>query len=113
LAHLQSDLSEFIGLLNSHKVEYVIVGGHAVAFHGHPRFTGDIDFFIRPTAENAERLLRVLDDFGFGSLGITAADLTEPGKVVQLGRPPNRVDILTSISGVDFESAWISRSGPS
>jgi hypothetical protein len=109
LAHLQSDLSEFIGLLNSLKVEYLVVGGHAVAFHGHPRFTGDIDFFIRSTAQNAERVLRVLAAFGFGSLGITAADLTEPGQVVQLGRPPNRIDILTSISGVDFDSAWSSR----
>jgi len=109
LAHLQSDLSEFIGLLNSLKVEYLVVGGHAVAFHGHPRFTGDIDFFIRTTGENADRVLRVLDAFGFGSLGITAADLTQPERVVQLGRPPNRIDILTSISGVEFESAWASR----
>lgn len=109
MAHLQSDLREFIGLLNSLKVEYLIVGGHAVAFHGHPRFTGDIDFFIRATSENADRVLRVLDAFGFGSLGISAADLTEPGQVVQLGRPPNRIDILTSISGVDFDSAWASR----
>ena len=109
MAHLQSDLREFIELLNSLKVEYLVVGGHAVAFHGHPRFTGDIDFFIRTTHENAARMLRVLDDFGFGALGITAADLTDPGKVVQLGRPPNRIDILTSISGVDFDSAWNSR----
>ena len=72
MAHLQSDLREFIELLNSLKVEYLVVGGHAVAFHGHPRFTGDIDFFIRTTHENAVRMLRVLDDFGFGALGITA-----------------------------------------
>ena len=109
MAHLQSDLREFIGLLNSLKVEYLVVGGHAVAFHGHPRFTGDIDFFIRATSENAERVLRALGAFGFGSLGITASDLTAPGQVVQLGRPPNRIDILTSISGVDFDSAWKSR----
>jgi hypothetical protein len=109
LAHLQSDLREFIALLNSLKVEYLVVGGHAVAFHGHPRFTGDIDFFIRATSENAERVLRALDAFGFGSLGVKAADLTEPGQVIQLGRPPNRIDILTSISGVDFDSAWPSR----
>lgn len=102
-------MSEFIGLLNSLKVECLVVGGHAVAFHGHPRFTGDIDFFIRATTENADRVLRALDAFGFGSIGITAADLTAPGQVVQLGRPPNRIDILTSISGVDFESAWASR----
>ena len=109
MAHLQSDLREFIGLLNSLNVEFLLVGGHAVAFHGHPRFTGDIDFFIRATHENAERMLRVLDKFGFGGLGIAATDLTEPGRVIQLGRPPNRIDILTSISAVDFESAWSSR----
>jgi len=109
LAKLQADLREFIRLLNSHGVEYLVVGGHAVAFHGHPRFTGDIDFFVRTTPPNAQRLLAVLNEFGFGSVGITERDFTEPGRVVQLGRPPNQIDILTSISGVDFDSAWQSR----
>ena len=109
MAKLQADLKEFIELLNSHRVEYIIVGGHAVAFHGHPRFTGDIDFFVRITPENAQRLLAVLSDFGFGSLGITERDLLEPKRIVQLGYPPNRIDLLTSISGVDFDSAWESR----
>lgn len=109
MAKLQADLKEFIELLNSHSVEYLIVGGHAVAFHGHPRFTGDIDFFIRATPSNVQRLLAVLNDFGFGSLGITDRDLLEPKRIVQLGRPPNRIDLLTSISGVDFDSAWESR----
>lgn len=109
MAKLQADLKEFIELLNSHSVEYLIVGGHAVAFHGHPRFTGDIDFFIRMTPSNVQRLLAVLNDFGFGSLGITERDLLEPKRVVQLGHPPNRIDLLTSISGVDFEAAWESR----
>jgi hypothetical protein len=90
-------------------VEYVIVGGHAVAFHGHPRFTGDIDFFIRMTPSNAERLLAVLREFGFGTLDITARDLVEPKRVVRLGYPPNQIDILTSISGVDFDAAWRTR----
>ena len=109
MAKLQSDLREFIALLNSHKVDFVVVGGHAVAFHGHPRFTGDIDFFVRATPANATRILDVLAAFGFGNLGITEKDLLEPGQVIQLGRPPNRIDILTSISGVDFETAWQSR----
>jgi hypothetical protein len=109
LAKLQTDLREFIELLNSHGVDYVLVGGHAVAFHGHPRFTGDIDFLLRPTDENARRVLRVLDDFGFGSVGITQRDLLQPGQVVQLGQPPNRIDLLTSISGIDFDTAWSSR----
>jgi hypothetical protein len=109
LASLQSDLREFIGLLNSQKVEFLVVGGHAVAFHGHPRYTGDIDLLVRRTPTNAERILAAFAAFGFGNLGITDADLLRPGQVIQLGRPPNRIDILTSISGVEFESAWRSR----
>lgn len=109
MAKLQADLREFIGLLNSQNVEYLVVGGHAVAFHGYPRFTGDIDFLIRTTPVNARRVLRVLDVFGFGELGIGERDLLEAGRIVQLGQPPNRIDLLTSISGVDFESAWESR----
>lgn len=111
MAKLQTDLREFIELLNSHNVEYVVVGGHAVAFHGHPRFTGDIDFFVRMTSQNVQRLLAVLDEFGFGSLGITEHDLLKPKRVIQLGNPPNRIDILTSISGVEFDAAWESRVG--
>jgi len=107
---LQRDLREFIELLSSHGSEYLIVGGHAVAFHGHPRFTGDIDFLLRATPENASRVLDVLRAFGFGDLQVTVADLVKPGSVIQLGRPPNRIDLLTSISGVDFETAWASRS---
>jgi len=109
LAKLQADLREFIILLNSHDVEYVVVGGHAVAFHGHPRFTGDIDFLIRTTPENVSRVLAVLNAFGFGNLGIVEQDLLDRGRILQLGQPPNRIDVLTSISGVDFDSAWEKR----
>ena len=106
---MQSDLSEFVGLLNAHRVDFVVVGGHAVAFHGHPRFTGDVDFFLRPTPENAKRVLDVLRAFGFGSLEVSVSDLTTHERVIQLGRPPNRIDLLTSISGVSFADAWDSR----
>lgn len=106
---LQTDLREFIELLNSRKVEYLVVGGHAVAFHGYPRFTGDIDLFVRPTPDNAERVLAALVAFGFGNVGLDVASLTQPDKVIQLGRPPNRIDLLTSISGVSFEQAWKER----
>jgi hypothetical protein len=109
LAKLQADSREFIELLNSHGVEYLLVGGHAVAYHGHPRFTGDIDFLIRTSESNARRMLAALDAFGFGGIGITEADLLRPGRIIQLGQPPNRIDILTSISAVDFDSAWQSR----
>lgn len=113
MANLQSDLNEFVTLLNSRKVEYLVVGGYAVAFHGHPRFTGDIDFLVRATPENAQRLLDVLHEFGFGSLNLCLEDLTTEGRVVQLGRPPNRIDLLTRISGVTFEEAWAGRVGGS
>lgn len=106
---LQQDLREFIELLNSHGSEYLVVGGHAVAFHGHPRFTGDIDFLVRGSVDNAERILGVLRAFGFGDLALTTADFVKPGSVVQLGRPPNRIDLLTSISGVTFDDAWAGR----
>ncbi len=106
---LPKDLREFIEFLNSRKVEYLVVGGHAVAYHGYPRFTGDIDFFVRPSAQNAARLADALEDFGFGGLGLDPQTFTRPNKVVQLGRPPNRIDLLTSISGVDFAEAWAGR----
>ena len=107
--NLSKDLREFIALLNSTSVKYVLVGGHAVAFHGYPRFTGGVDFFVERSAENASRIEHVLNQFGFGRLGLKAADFLDPNVVVQLGRPPNRIDILTSIDGVAFEQAWSSR----
>jgi hypothetical protein len=106
---LPKDLREFIELLNSKGVRYVIVGGYAVAYHGHPRFTGDIDLYVEPSADNAARILAVLHAFGFGELELSAQDFTNPDSIVQLGRPPNRIDLLTSISGVPFENVWQGR----
>ena len=106
---LSKDLREFIELLNSNEVEYLIVGAFAVAYHGYPRYTGDLDVLIRPTAENADRVLTVLSRFGFSSLGIPAVDLQTYGTVIQLGVQPNRIDLLTGISGVSFEEAWNTR----
>jgi hypothetical protein len=106
---LADDFKEFVGLLNAHQVKYLVVGGYAVAFHGYPRMTGDIDFFIEATEENARRLEKVLSDFGFGSLHLTFEDFLEPDTIVQLGYPPLRIDLLTSISGVSFEQAWEQR----
>ena len=100
---IQRDLREFIALMNSHEAEYVIVGGHAVAYHGYPRFTGDIDFFVKPSTENARRILAVLQAFGFSEVAGLQSTLLEAGKVIQLGRPPNRIDLLTALSGVTFE----------
>jgi predicted nucleotidyltransferase len=103
---LQKDLREFIESLNSHGVEYVVVGGHAVAFHGYPRYTGDVDFLINATDENAERVVAVLKAFGFTDAEKIRASLGQREKIVQLGRPPNRIDILTSVTGVEFEEVW-------
>ncbi len=103
---LSKDFKEFIACLNERKVDYLLIGGHALAFHGWPRFTKDIDFWIRSGTENAARLLAALSDFGFGKLDIDETDISTPGKVIQLGVPPNRIDLVTAIDGLDFDSAW-------
>jgi hypothetical protein len=106
---LPEDWRAFIELLNSSGVEYVIVGAVALAYHGLPRYTGDLDILVRNSPENARRLESVLAAFGFTALGLTAADFIPPDRVIQLGVPPIRIDILTSITGVPFEQAWSER----
>jgi hypothetical protein len=106
---VQRDFKELLALFNKHKVEYVIVGGYALAFHGAPRYTGDIDILIHPDVANAHRILAALDEFGFGSVGLTAADFHKPENVIQLGVPPVRVDIITSLTGVSWEDACAGR----
>jgi len=103
---LERDLREFIALLNARDVRYVIVGAFALAHHGHPRYTGDIDFFVEPSPQNAERISQVLDEFGFANIGVDKEDFTAADQVVQLGVDPHRMDIMTSISGVTFEEVW-------
>jgi hypothetical protein len=103
---LQRDLKEFIESLNSESVEYAIVGGWALGFHGRPRYTQDIDILIRATPGNAARLETALGRYGFGSLGLVASDFLLPGQVIQLGHPPNRIDLLTSLTGVTAEEIW-------
>jgi hypothetical protein len=102
------DFTEFVDLLAQHDVTALIIGAFAVAFHAKPRFTKDLDIFVEATPENAERLLRAIDAFGFGALGLNINDFA-PGRVTQLGYPPNRIDLVTSIDGVTFEEAWASR----
>lgn len=103
---LTSDFKEFAELLNSNKVEYLVVGGYALAAYGHPRYTGDLDFWVGTDAGNASSVLVALGQFGFGALGIEIEDLTKPNQVIQLGYPPGRIDLLTSIDGVDFASCY-------
>jgi hypothetical protein len=106
---LSSDSREFIALLNSHGVEYLIVGAHSLAFHARPRFTGDLDILIRPSAANATKIVAVLNEFGFGELGVRSSDFTAPDQVIQLGRAPNRIDLLTSMSGVNTDEAFANK----
>ncbi|MDQ3254642.1 MAG: nucleotidyltransferase [Acidobacteriota bacterium] len=106
---LNRDFREFIQSLNDNDVRHMIVGGYAVALHGHPRYTKDIDVWIEMSAENAARMIAALEQFRFGSLGLTAADFLVPQQVVQLGQPPNRIDILVKLSGVEFEACYKSR----
>jgi hypothetical protein len=103
---LQRDLREFIELLNSASVEYAIVGGWALGFHGHPRYTQDIDILIRATPQNAGRVENAIQRFGFGSLGLAASDFLVSGQIIQLGQPPNRIDLLTSLTGVGADEIW-------
>lgn len=106
---LHKDLREFVELLNSNEVDYLVVGAIAVSFHGFPRYTADLDVLVRSEAQNAQKILSVLLQFGFGNLDIQADDLQKAENVIQLGVHPNRIDLLTSISGVSFEQAWATR----
>ena len=99
---LNQDFKEFIALLNQHNVQYIIIGGYALAFHGHPRYTKDIDIWIDAKEDNAKRVLDVLRDFGFGSVNLDIQDFISKENIIQLGYPPNRIDILTSAKGVVF-----------
>jgi Nucleotidyl transferase of unknown function (DUF2204) len=103
---LDRDFSEFIASCAAHSVRFLIVGGYAVAAHGHPRFTKDLDVWVWLDEQNAGRLVSALEDFGFGAMGLTPADFLEEGIVVQLGYPPKRIDILTQVDGVQFDSCW-------
>lgn len=106
---LQKDLKEFVAALNARSVKYVLVGGYAVAFHGYPRGTRDIDFLVETSQDNLERLARSIEDFGFGSVGFKPEDLREPDTFFQMGREPHRIDLINEIPGVIFEDAWQSR----
>jgi hypothetical protein len=106
---LTKDFRDFVALLNELEVRYVLVGGYAVAWHGYPRFTKDIDFFVERSRENAERLLEVLNRFGLGSLGFTLDDLLAENTGLYFGFPPTRIDLINFADGLSFEEAWASR----
>lgn len=106
---LNPDFKEFIQLLNANRVRYLVVGGYAVALHGYPRYTKDIDIWIEMDPDNVANAIRALEQFGFGSLGLQMADFLVPDQVIQLGYPPNRIDLVTTVPGVEFERCYASR----
>lgn len=105
----EQDFVDFIELLNEQQVKYMVVGAFALSFHGRPRHTGDLDIWIKPDAENAGKMVKVIEEFGFGQLGLRDEDFLRENYVTQLGYPPLRIDILNAISGVDFDDAFHTR----
>jgi phage replication-related protein YjqB (UPF0714/DUF867 family) len=106
---LSKDFKEFIELLNENEVRYLVVGGYAVAFHGYPRYTKNLDVWIEMSPKNANKIVSALKKFGFGSLDLKTDDFLESDQVVQLGSPPNRIDILTALKGIQFEACYQAR----
>jgi len=103
---LAQDFEDFVKLLNKHQVDYMVVGGYALAFHGKPRHTGDLDIWINSSEANAEKLVIAIKEFGLSSLGLTKSDFMQEGYVTQIGYPTLRIDILNTIDGVKFEDAF-------
>jgi hypothetical protein len=103
---LNPDFQEFLRSFVDHDVRFLIVDGYALAAHGHPRYTKDLDVWVWTDPSNAERVVAALEEFGFGGLGLASADFEEPGVVVQLGREPQRIDILTIATGLEFDDAY-------
>jgi hypothetical protein len=106
---MNRDFAEMLGALSDRQAEFLVVGAYAMAAHGTPRATGDIDIWVRPTRENAERVWAALQDFGAPLRDLAKVDLESEGIVFQIGVVPNRIDILTRITGVDFNDAWANR----
>ena len=105
----EKDYEEFLELLNKHDIRYCIIGAFALAFHARPRYTKDMDILIEATIDNAKRLLAALREFGFGSLNLSVEDFSSKGNIIQLGYEPVRIDIITSIKGLEFTDIWESR----
>lgn len=106
---IDDDFLEFLRLLTDHKVRYVVVGGYAVAFHGYPRYTGDIDIFVEISKSNARKLVQVFKDFGYDTPNLREEMFLNRGKIIRIGAPPNRLEILLGISGVSFDECYRNR----
>lgn len=111
MIELSPDFKEFLRLLNAHQVEYLLIGGYAVGFHGHPRATGDLDIWVGTDDANAQRVVRVIREFGFDDNQLTDALVAQPGHIIRMGVPPVRIEVLNSISGVSFKEC-LARSVP-
>lgn len=103
---LDKDFKEFIELLNAHEVSYLVIGGYAVNYHGYPRYTKDIDFWLWMTEPNVEKLINAIRAFGFGALNLKADDFMNPDNIIQLGYEPYRIDLLVDVEGVDFQECY-------
>ncbi len=103
---LNKDLREFVGLLKEKGVKYLVIGGYAVAYHGYPRYTKDIDIWVWLNEENAQKVIETIKAFGMASMNILVEDLLNKNSVIQLGMPPNRIDILTDLETLDFETCY-------
>jgi predicted nucleotidyltransferase len=106
---LPPDFKEFLKLLKEHDVRYLLIGGYAVGYHGYPRATEDLDIWVAIHAENAQKLVSVLRDFGFDDPDLTPELFLQKPKIVRMGFPPMRLEITTSISGVDFDECYLAR----
>ena len=106
---LAPDFNEFCALLREHRVEFVIVGAYALAFHGAPRFTGDLDILIRPTLDNATRLVNAITAFGFPAPPLSTAEIIEPTRIIEMGVAPVQIHLMTAIDGVTWEEVWSTR----
>ena len=103
---IEKDFEELLGLFNKHKVKYCVVGAFAFGVHARPRYTKDMDILVEPTPANAQRIIKALDEFGFKNLHLTAGDFCNKNQCIQLGYEPVRVDLLTSLGGLNFAHIW-------
>ncbi len=106
---VEKDYEEFLSLLNKHNVKYCIIGAFAVAFYAKPRYTKDIDILVEPSKDNAQKILKVLEEFGFGELSVSLEDLMREGNILQLGYEPLRIDLLNKLEGFQFQDIWQNR----
>jgi hypothetical protein len=107
--HLPPDFKEFLRLLNSNQVEYLLVGGYAVGYHGYPRATSDMDIWVAANKQNGAKLVSVLKEFGFDLPELSSELFQDPNKVIRMGLPPIRIELITSIDGVSFDECYLSR----